>query len=267
VPSSEPTRVPSGSPTCYEYGYEEPVYLGSACNYALLAKSGISTVPNSVITGDIAVSPIAGTALTGFSLTLDKSGQFATSTQVAGKLYGADYAVPTPATLTTAVLDMEGAYTEASGRTATRFTSTGSALGGQTMFPGVYTFTSGITIDADITFDGGPNDVFIVHTTGTLTQAANTKVLLSGCAQAKNIFWVSAGFTAINTNASMQGILLVKEKAVFKTGSSLVGSALAQTAVTLDMTTVTQLDDTCTAAPPTSPPTGTPTSPPTGSFV
>jgi hypothetical protein len=224
-----------------------PVDLGSACNYAILAKSGISTVPNSVITGDIAVSPIDGGALTGFSLTRDSSGQFSTSTQVTGKLFAADYTVPTPGKLSTAVSAMEAAYTEASTRTFTRQTTGDGAIGGQTLFPGVYTFTAGITITSDITFDGGPDDVLIIQTAGTLTQAANTKVLLSGCAQAKNIFWVVAGFATIGANASMQGILLIKEKAVFETGSSLVGSVLAQTAVTLDMTTVTQLADTCTA--------------------
>jgi hypothetical protein len=225
-----------------------PVDLGSACNYAILAKTGISTVPNSIITGDIAVSPIAGGALTGFSLTRDISGQFSTSSQVTGKLFAADYVAPTPGKLTTAVSDMEAAYTKTSGRTATRFTaSPGSAIGGETFFPGVYTFTTGITISKDITFDGGPDDVLIIQTAGKLTQAANTNVLLSGCAQAKNIFWVVAGFASIGANASMQGILLIKEKAVFKSGSSLGGSVLAQTAVTLDMTTVTQLTDTCTA--------------------
>jgi hypothetical protein len=50
---------------------EAPVGLGTACNYVILAKSGISTVPTSAITGSIAVSPIAATAMTGFGLVLD----------------------------------------------------------------------------------------------------------------------------------------------------------------------------------------------------
>ena len=35
--------------------------------YAILAKASISTVPDSVITCNIAVSPITGTTMTGFS--------------------------------------------------------------------------------------------------------------------------------------------------------------------------------------------------------
>jgi len=53
--------------------------------------------------GDIGVSPIAATGMTGFSLTLGGLG-YSTSVQVAGVCYGADYASPTPSMLTTAVL-------------------------------------------------------------------------------------------------------------------------------------------------------------------
>jgi hypothetical protein len=144
---------------------------------------------------------------------------------------------------------MEAAYTDA-GRyrytDVTRKNIGGGTIGGQTLTPGVYTFTAGIIIDSDITLEGGLDDVFIIQTTSTLTQAANTQVILSGCVQEKNVFWQVASVVSIGTNASMQGILLAKEKAVFATGSSLIGSVLAQTAVTLDTTTITQAADTCT---------------------
>ena len=69
------------------------VFLGTSGNYAILSKAGISTVPPSNdIMGDIAVSPIAATSMTGFSLTLDSTTRkFATSTQVTSKAYGASY--------------------------------------------------------------------------------------------------------------------------------------------------------------------------------
>jgi hypothetical protein len=68
------------------------------------------------VAGHVAVSPIAGTALTGFSMTLDSSGKYYTSDQVSGKLYSASNASPTPATLTTAVNDLTTAYNDAAGR-------------------------------------------------------------------------------------------------------------------------------------------------------
>ena len=73
-----------------------PVELGTAGDFAILAKSGVSTVPASAITGDVGVSPAAATYITGFSLTMDTTNEFATSAQVTGKLYSSDYAAPTP---------------------------------------------------------------------------------------------------------------------------------------------------------------------------
>jgi hypothetical protein len=81
----------------------------------ILTKTGISTIPYSVITGDIGVSPIHAAAMTGFSLTMDSGLEYSKSGQITGKAYAADYAVPIPATLITAVSDMETAYTDAAG--------------------------------------------------------------------------------------------------------------------------------------------------------
>jgi hypothetical protein len=227
------------------------VDLGSACNYAILAKSGISTVPTSAITGDIAVSPIVATAITGFTLTLDSSGEFSTSSQVTGKAFASNYAVPTPSILTAAVYDMEVAYADASARSNTdgsRKNIGGGTIGGHTFPPGVYTFTSSVSITSNITFEGDANDVFIIQIATTLTQAANTHVLLSGDVQAKNIFWQVKTATHIGAGASMQGILLTYEKVTFITGSSLVGSILSQKRVDLQKATVTQAADTCNKA-------------------
>jgi hypothetical protein len=245
--SFSPSSQFSIAPTCYRYYFEDTIDLGKACNYAIIAKSGISTVPNSIITGDIAVSPIASGALTGFSLTMDPSNQFATSTQVTGQLLASDYAVPTPARLTEAVYDLEAAYRDAFGRATTR-ENNGPAIGGQTFYPGVYTYAAGISIGTDITFDGGPDDVLIIKTAAGMTVTAGVQVHLSGCAQAKNIFWQITSSVYIGANAQLLGTLLVKEKAVFGANSSIIGSVLAQTAVTLDQTTITQNTGTCSSA-------------------
>jgi hypothetical protein len=223
------------------------VDLKAACNYAVLAKSGISTVPTSTVTGNIGVSPIAATAITGFDLVLAGNGQSATSTQVVGEAHGASYGNPIADTLTIAVLDMQAAYLDAASRNhkdATRTNVRNGAIGGLNLLPGVYTFTVAIAISQDVTLTGGPNDVFIFQTTGQLLQAADTNVILSGV-KAENVFWQVAGNAAIGARASMQGILLVKTDVVFITGSSLVGSILAQTAVALQMATITKPDSTC----------------------
>jgi hypothetical protein len=182
--------------------------------------------------------------MTGFSLDLDSSGEFSKSSQVLGKAYAADYLGSTPADMTAAVSAMESAYTNAAALPTTDNMGDG-AIGGKILTAGVYTFTVVVSIASDLTFEGGPDDFFVIQTTGDVTQAANTQVILKGGAQAKNIFWQVAGFVEIGADASMQGILLVKTKVDFITGSSLVGSVLAQTAVNLQKATITQASGTC----------------------
>ena len=215
-----------------------PINLGTAGNYAILAKSGISSVPNSVINGDIGVSPITATAITGFSLTQDATNAFSTSTQITGKAYAADYASPTPSNLTTAVGDMETAYTDAAGR-AVNYTElyTGD-ISGQTLTAGVYKWGTGVLINSDVTLNGGANDVFIFQIAKGITQATGTKIILSGGAQAKNIFWQSCETVAIGTGAHFEGIILSKTNITLGTNASINGRLLAQTAVTLIMSTV-----------------------------
>jgi hypothetical protein len=221
----------------------EPVELGTAGNYAILTKTGISTVPDSSIYGDVAVSPIAATAMTGFDLVLDSGGQFSTSSQINGKAYAADYAAPTPTELTTAVSDMETAYTDAAGRPNEddeRKNLGGGDISGEVLTPGVYTFDTDVSFSADIAFRGSVNDVFIIQTTGNLLQAEGTKVTLVGGAQAKNIFWQIAGQVSVGAGSEMQGVLLVKTDVVFVTGSFLNGRVLAQTACNLQVATITE---------------------------
>ncbi len=215
-----------------------PVLLGSSANYVILAKTAISSVPPSVITGDIAVSPAAETFITGFSVT-DATG-YATSTQVTGKVYAADQAPPTPSNLTTAVSDMQTGYTDAAGRPTPDFLElhTG-AIGGLTLTPGLYKWTSTVTISDDLTITGEATDVYIFQISGDLTMTGAKHVLLSGAIKAKNIFWQVAGAVNIGTTAHFEGIILSQTAATLQTGATMNGRILAQTAVALDHSTVT----------------------------
>jgi hypothetical protein len=217
------------------------VGLGSAGNFVILAKSGISTVPNSVLTGDIGVSPITQTALTGFSETADASDTFSRSTQVIGKIYAADYATPTPSIMTGAISDVEIAYRDAAGRNLPDFTELGNGqIGGLTLVPGLYKWGTDVSIAADVTLSGGPNDIWIFQISGNIKQAPATRVTLAGGALPSNVFWQSTGATAIGQSAHFEGVLLSKTLIALKTGASANGRLLAQTAVTLDQNTVTQ---------------------------
>jgi len=135
---------------------------------------------------------------------------------------------------------LETAYTDAAGRTNPTATNLGAGqIGGMTLAPGLYKWTSNVGISKDVTLAGGANQVWIFQIAGTLKQASATNVILSGGAQAKNVFWQTAGGVVIGTTAHSEGTILTKTKIAMNTGASTNGRLLAQTAVTLQKNTVT----------------------------
>lgn len=211
------------------------VNLGVAGNFAILSKTGITDVYKSAITGDIGTSPITGAAL------------LVSCSEVAGTIYTVDAAGPLPcrvtsaSMLTTAVSDMQSAYTDAAGRSNPNFLNLGAGdIGGRTLTPGLYKWTSAVIIPSDITISGGPNDIWIFQIAGTLIMSSAVNITLSGGAQAKNIFWQTAGAVTIGTTSHFEGNILGQTGINLQTGASINGRMLAQTAVTLQMNTVTQ---------------------------
>lgn len=215
-----------------------PVNLGEAANFAILSKSGISTVPSSMVTGNIGVSPIDATAITGFSLTQDATNLFSTSTQITGKVYASNYASPSPSNLTTAISNMETAYTDAAGRAANYTELYSGDLSGKTLTSGVYKWGTGILINSDVTLHGSATDVFIFQISEGITAANGVKIILTGGLLAKNIFWQTAETVAIGTGAHFEGNILSQTNITLGTNSSINGRLLAQTAVTLDAASV-----------------------------
>jgi len=211
------------------------VALGVAGNFVILSKSGITNVFQSAVTGDIGTSPITGAAI------------HLTCAEVTGTIYSVNAAGPLPCTvidasrLTAAVGDMQTAFTDAAGRSNPDFLNLGAGdIGGKTLTPGLYKWTSALIIPTDITISGSPNDVWIFQVAGTLTMSSAVRITLSGGAQAKNIFWQIAGAVTLGTTSHFEGIILGKTGINLQTGASINGRLLAQTAVTLQMNTVVQ---------------------------
>lgn len=210
-----------------------PVALGSAGNFTVLSKSGVTDVYKSSIDGDVGTSPITGAAVR------------LTCGEVNGNIYTVDAAGPLPCSvtdstrLTAAVGDMQAAYNDAAGRLMPDELNLGAGeIGGLTLNPGLYTWTSNVSISHDVTLSGGPDDVWIFQVAGTLNEANSASVTLTGGAQAKNVFWQSAGAVTIGTAAHFEGTILSKTMIAMKTKASINGRLLAQTAVTLQMNTL-----------------------------
>ena len=215
---------------------QAPIKLGSAGTFALLSKTGVTNVYASVITGDVGASPITGAAV-----------GLRCNEMASGIIYTVDAAGPLPCSvtaatlLTSAVSDMEAAYTDAAGRVLPDFTELGSGeIGGKTLTPGLYKWGTSVKISKDVTLFGGPTDVWIFQIAGGITQASATRVTLTGGSLAKNVFWQSAGAVSIGTTAHFEGVVLAKTLVAVKTGATINGRLLAQTEVTLQKNTVTQ---------------------------
>ena len=216
-----------------------PVLLRSAGDYVILAKSAVTTVPDSVITGDVGLSPAALSDTEGFSSTLYTG--YATSTQITGVLHAADMVSPTSTHLTTAVENMITAYNDAAGRLAPDSLNFGAGeIGGTTLSPGLYKWTSAVTINSNVTIDGGVDDTWIFQVAGNLTIGSNFDVILTGGAQAKNIVWQVSGEVIMGTGAHFEGIVLTQTQITMNTLATMNGRLLAQTLIALNQATVTE---------------------------
>ncbi|MDD4970535.1 MAG: ice-binding family protein [Paludibacter sp.] len=211
------------------------VDLGLASSFAILSKSGITDVYKSTVTGDVGSSPISGTAI------------LLTCPEVTGNIYSVDPAGPLPCRITnpsllsTAVSNMEAAYTDAAGRINPDFLNLGAGnIGGLTLTPGLYKWTSAVVIPTNITISGGVDDVFIFQVAGTLIMSNAVNVILTGGVQAKNIFWQTEGAVTFGTTSHFEGNILGKTGINMQTGATINGRMLAQTAVTLQMNSVTK---------------------------
>jgi Ice-binding-like/Bacterial Ig-like domain len=213
-----------------------PVSLGAATRFAILTKTGITDVPPSAINGDAGASPITGAAI-----------HLTCAEMMTGIIYSVNAAGPLPCRethptlLTTAVGDMEAAYTDAAGRTLPNHINLGAGeIGGLTLAPGLYKWTTGVLISTDVTISGSADAVWIFQIAGTLTQAHATRVILKGGARPEHIFWQASGDVAIKTSAHFEGVMLAKKVIAMKTGASANGRLLAQTAVTLEQNAVSE---------------------------
>ncbi len=215
--------------------------LGSSGAYVILAKSGISNTGGSAISGHIGVSPAAATYITGFDLVADASNEFSSSIYVNGNIYAADYSLPTPSNLTTAVGSMETAYTDAAGRSNPDFSELASGdLGGLTLAAGLYNWSSSVTIPSNVVLSGSSTDVWILQIAGDLSMAAGVSVQMAGGALAKNVYWQVAGQADFFASSHFEGILLCKTAVNFQTSASMNGRVYSQTEVSLQDNDIVQ---------------------------
>ena len=203
-------------PTSSAYAQAPP--LGVAASYGVIAGSTVTNTGPSVINGDLAISP--GLALVGFP-----PGTVTGFTQLGNAAAGLAQAADV------------NAYKILAGTPATANLS-GVDLGGKTLNPGVYFFSSSAQLTGTLALNGqgNPNSVFIFNITSALTTASASKVLLLNGASGSNVFWRVGSSATIGTTTTFVGDILALTSIALQTGANITcGAAWAQTAaVTLD---------------------------------
>jgi len=206
------------------------VLLGTAGNFTVLTNSGLSTGASTWIGGDTGLWAAGSVGYSGYALALDTSGTFSTSSLIAGKAYDTGDIGTTPALLSSASTALATAQADALGRSSP--TSVGSGeLGGTTLVPGLYQWTTAATISTNMTLTGGPSDVWIFQINGALGQTSSTSVHLIGGANAANVFWQVTGATNIGANATFSGIVLSSGAITLGAGAVATGRMFSQTVV------------------------------------
>jgi hypothetical protein len=204
------------------------VELGTAGNFAVLAGSTVTNTGSSVIDGgDVGVSP--GSAITGFGPGIVVPPY---------TMHAAD------AVAAQAQIDLTTAYNAAAGLAPTQ-DLTGQNLGGLTLVPGVYFFSSSAQLTGTLMLNdqGNPNAQFVFQIGRTLTTASSSSVVtinggsMPGC----DVFWQVGSSATLGTGTAFEGHILALTSITMTTGATILdGSALARNgAVTLDTNTIT----------------------------
>ena len=197
--------------------------FGKAKSFAVLASSTITNTGQTVITGDMGVSP--GTAITGFLPGKVLSGlQYSGAASLAGE----------------GQTDAMALYTDLKNRTKGVIDMTGQDLGNKTLKPGTYKFSSSVGITGTLTLDDtdDPNGVFIFQIGSTITTATASKVVMKSGGKGPNVFWQVGSSATIGTYSTFAGNILALASITMTTGATTTGRLFALTAaVTFDTNT------------------------------
>ena len=193
--------------------------LGTAASFSVLGGQTVTNTGPSILSGDLGVSP--GTAITGFPPgLLTPPGSTHAGDAVAGQ-------AQSDVGITYGVLAGEPCASDL----------TGADLGGQTLTPGVYCFSSAALLTGTLVLDAqfDANAVFIFQIVSKLTSASGASIRLINGANPCNVYWQVGSSATIGTSTSFSGNILALTSIALQSGASLDGRALARNgAVTLD---------------------------------
>jgi hypothetical protein len=248
--SGTPRRTPTGAqaPASSEEGRLSAMAvappLGAAGPFAVLGASTVTNTGPTVVNGDLGVSP--GAAVVGFPPGI-----------VNGTIHAAD------ATALAAQNSIITAYNALAGQPCD-VVLTGQDLGGLTLIPGVYCFSTSAQLTGTLTLNGLGNagSVWVFKIGSTLTSASGSRVAYVNAGQACGTFWQVGSSATLGTTTIFAGNVLALASITLNTGATNSGGLFARTgAATLDSNVISTVGS-CGGVPPSpSPSPGTSPSP------
>jgi trimeric autotransporter adhesin len=227
--------------------------LGQTARFAILASQAVTTTTGSLISnGDLGIIDQARSFYAGFTAGANP-GQF--DQLINGLSYAHDDVDPalragfptTIAFLDQVRTDLGGAYTflGADPNPGAPTQVCPIELGNRTLTRGVYKTTSNVTLTSGtlhLDAQGDSTSVWIFTIDGTLaTGAPGGSISLENGAQAKNVFWRTAGETVIGANTTFFGNVFAQTQVRVLTGANVTGRLFAKTAqVTLQSNVLTK---------------------------
>ncbi len=208
--------------------------LGMADSFAVLAATAITNVPTSAISGDVGLSPAAGSNYAGLTAV-----DIVTGTIYAVDTTGPAGSVNDPALLTTAKTDLVAAYNALASQTCNTTYPGSQDLIGLTLVPGVYC-ADDFTLSGVLTLNGAATDVWVFKSASTLNTSGAANVILPNGGVPCDVWWQVSSSATLGTNTSLAGNILALTSISLATGADLSGRALARNgAVTMDQNTIT----------------------------
>lgn len=192
--------------------------LGRAESFAVLGGSTVTNTGATAITGDVGVSS-PGVSITGFPPgTMNRGVQHVGDSRA-----------------NQAQMDAQSAYASLAGA-ACSTALTGQDLGGKSLPPGVYCFTSEAQLTGQLTLDGrGKRDgVWIFQIASTLTTATNSRVVMGGKGRSSNVYWQVGSSATLGTGTAFIGNILAYASITLNTAANVAGRVLARAGVTMD---------------------------------
>lgn len=217
-PITQPTKI-EGPPQANHN--VKPLDLGIAESFAIIAYTSVASTPTSSVKGKVGLKPGTRSLIELENSEVERGSE---------SIYAGNDSGDKANYLTIAREELIAAYRDAAARPfdVDKNESYAGIIGGKTLPPGIYKWSTGVKIESDVTLEGTSKDVWIFQIEGNVSLAAGVRVKLEGGAKARNVFWQISGKVDMDANSESVGTMISQLVFEMKTAAKLTGRAFVK---------------------------------------